>query len=206
MSNCLSNLPSSVSNSRLYESPEQPPPFTPIRRKAFSRPCPSKSSFTRLAAVGVRLTAIAPPLLSPPLSCPRRCRLLLRPLLLEVLDGRLDRVLGQDGAVDLDRRQLQLGHDVRILDLERGVDALPLQPLGRQAGTRNRGAAAEGLELRVLDDPRVEVDLDLELHDVTALGRADEPRPDAGLVLGERAHVPGVVVVVDDLLAVRHKG
>src|SRR5881296_1505262 len=162
MSNCLSNLPSSVSNSRLYESPEQPPPFTPIRRKAFSKPWPSKSSFTRLAAVDVRWTAIAPLLLPPPLSCPRRCRLLLRPLLLEVLDGRLDRVLGQDGAVDLDRRQLQLVHDVGVLDLQGVVHALALEPLGGQARAGDGRAAAEGLELGVLDDAGVQVDLDLQ--------------------------------------------
>jgi hypothetical protein len=72
----------------------------------------------------------------------------------------------------------------------------------------DRRAAAEALELGVLD-LAVVVDLDLELHHVAALGGADEPDADVGalldLLLGaEGADVAGVLVVVDDFVAVCH--
>src|SRR5262245_35467334 len=134
----------------------------------------------------------------------RRSRLPLGPLLLEVADRRLDRVLSQDRAVDLDRRQPQLVHDVRVLDLQGIVDALALEPLRGQARAGDGGAAAEGRELGVLDDTRVQVDLDLELHHVAALRGADEPGPQAGRVLAERPDVAGIAVVVDHLVAVGH--
>src|SRR5262245_3226587 len=135
--------------------PEHPPPRTPMRRNALSTFWVAMSSLTRLVATGVIETAMV---VRPP--CPASClllrlgrqRLLLRPLLLEVADGRLDRILGEDRAVDLDGGQLQLVHDVRVLDLQRVVDALALQPLSGQARARDRGAASEGLELGVLDD------------------------------------------------------
>ena len=56
---------------------------------------------------------------------------------------------------------------------ERLVDGLALQPLGGQARARDRRAAAERLELGVLDDA-VGADLQLELHHVAARGRADQ--------------------------------
>src|SRR5437763_389111 len=113
-------------------------------------------------------------------------RLLLRLallLLLVVLDGRLDGVLGQHGAVDLDRRQAQLLDDRGVLDLHRLLDRLALEPLGRQAAGGDGAAAAERLELRVLDPARHRVDLDLQLHDIAALGRADDTGPDVDVGL-----------------------
>src|SRR3989304_1330131 len=104
----------------------------------------------------------------------------VRPLLLVVLERRLDGVLGKDGAVDLHGRQLGLVDDVRVLDLRGPPPRAPLQPLGRQAGRGDGAAAPEGLELGVLDEPRLHVHLDLELHDVAALRRPHEPRPPAG--------------------------
>ena len=61
------------------------------------------------------------------------------------------------------------------------------------------------LNLRVLDDARV-VDLDLQAHHVAAGGRADQARADVRVALVERADVLGVLVVLDDLRAVRHDG
>jgi len=55
----------------------------------------------------------------------------------------------------------RLVHDVGVLDLRRLVDRLALEPLGGQARRGDRAAAAEGLELGVLDDTGFEVDLDL---------------------------------------------
>src|ERR1019366_8806992 len=97
-------------------------------------------------------------------------------LLLVVADRRLDRVLGEDRAVNLYRRQAQLADDVGVLDGERFVDRLALEPLGRQARARDRRPAPEALELGVVDDAGRRIDLHLQLHDIAALGRADQAR------------------------------
>src|SRR5262245_19063112 len=190
-SNFLSCGPSSLSTSSEYDSPEHPPPLTPMRRNTLSLSCASMSVLTCFAAFSVIPSAIGP---FPP--CPRclslfRCRLAggrfrgPAPLLLVVGEGRLDGVLGEHGAVDLHRRQLQLVYDVRVLDLGRLVHRPALEPLGGQARRGDGAAAAEGLELGVLDDPRLDVDLDLQLHDVAALRRAHQPGAHAGGFLAE---------------------
>ena len=46
------------------------------------------------------------------------------------------------------------------------------------------------------------IDLDLQLHYITAGGSPHETRADGGIVLIERADVAGIVVVVDDVLMV----
>src|SRR4030095_720290 len=203
ITNSLSCGPISLSNSREYDIPEHPPPFTPMRRKTVSgRFCACLSSFTCFAAASDSASAI--PCLPPD---PLRRRLSgvgARVLLAVVSQGRPDGVLGQHRAVDLHGRQLQLVHDVRVLDLRRLVDRLALEPFGGQARRRDRAAAPEGLELRVLDQARVEVDLDLELHHVAALRSPDEPRSQARRVLGEGSDVARVVIVIDNFLAIRH--
>src|SRR6267143_2005104 len=182
--------------------PEHPPPRTPIRRNAVSgRFCCTFSSFTCFAADSDNTTAMARFL--PLFGCGaarHRCILLF-----VVRERRLDRILRQHRAVDLHGRQLQLVDDVGVLDLRRLVDRLALQPLGGQARRGDRAAAAEGLELRVLDDAGLEVDLDLQLHHVAALRRADETRAHARRLLAEGPDVARVVVVVDHLVAVRHR-
>jgi hypothetical protein len=60
-----------------------------------------------------------------------------------------------------------------------------------------------GLELRVLDDA-VLVDLDLQLHHVAARRSAHHAGGHAFLVFPERADVPGILVVIDDLVAICH--
>src|SRR5262245_47788460 len=161
-SNSLSWGPRSLSNSREYDMPEHPPPFTPILRNTVSgRFWARLSSFTCFAAASDSATAIG---LCSSRYLFRRCGGIRRCVLLPVVGQRgLDRVLGQHRAVDLHRRQPQLVHDVGVLDLGRLVDGLALQPLGGQARRRDRAPAPERLELRVLDDAGVEVDLDLEL-------------------------------------------
>src|ERR1700681_438292 len=99
-------------------------------------------------------------------------------LLLVIADRGLDRVLGEDRTVDLDRRQAQLVDDVGVLDGEGLVDGLALEPLGRQARARYRRTAPERLELRVIDDTGVGIDLDLQLHHIAAFRRADQTRGD----------------------------
>src|SRR5690606_28390701 len=130
---------------------------------------------------------------------------------LVVGDGGPDRVLGEDGAVDLHGRKAQLLDDLGVLDLESLVEGAALEPLGGQGRGGDRAAAPEALEPGVLDDAGLLVDLDLELHHIAALRRADEADPDvlAGLDLlagAEVADVARPLVMVDDLLGIRHGG
>src|SRR5262245_43822919 len=138
-SNFLSCGPSSLSNSSEYDSPEHPPPLTPMRRNRFSLFCASMSILTCLAAFSLMPSAMCslpPPVSSGPLL---RCGLARRgfrgpaPPLLVVGERRLDGILGEDRAVDLDRGQLELVHDVGVLDLRRLVHRAPLEPLGGEA-------------------------------------------------------------------------
>ena len=123
-------------------------------------------------------------------------------LLLPVADRGADGVFRQHGAVDLHRRKRKLLHDVHVLDGEGFIHGLALDPFGGQRGRGDRGAAAEGLELRFFDDVGRRVDLDLQLHDVAALGRADQAGAHVGALLVHRADVAGIVVVIDDFIAV----
>src|SRR5207244_13278044 len=143
ISNSRSCGPISVSNSSEYDIPEQPPPFTPIRRNTFSgRFWELLSSLTCWTAFSDSASAMIRLLL-----LGRRRGGVLFPI---VGQRGLDRVLGQDRAVDLDGRQLQLVDDVGVLDLAGLVHGLALEPLGGQARGGDGAAAAERLELRVL--------------------------------------------------------
>jgi len=99
------------------------------------------------------------------------------------------------------RRQAQLLCDLGVLDLSSGVDGQTLHPLGHVRRRGDGGSAAERLEFHVRDDS-VLVDLDLKLHDVSACWSTDQPSPDVHVVLVERAHIPRVLVVIDDLCVV----
>src|SRR5713226_2393432 len=204
MSNFLSCGPVSLSNSSEYERPEQPPPLTPILRYTLWRFWLSMSCFTCFNAVSVSATAMAWVSFPSLGRVPARRGFGLAPLLLVVLQRGLDGVLGQHRAVDLDRRQLQLVDDVRVLDLGRLAHRTALEPLGGQARRGDGAAAAERLELGVLDHAGLDVDLDLQLHHVAALGCAHQARSHSRGVLGEGPHVARVVVVVDYLIAVGH--
>ena len=105
------------------------------------------------------------------------------------------------GAMQLDGREGELLGDVRVLDACGLVETLALDPLGGQRGRRDGRAAAERLELG-LHDLAVLVDLDLELHDVAAGGRAHHARAHVRLLRVQLAHVARVLVVVDDLIRV----
>src|SRR5262245_63955299 len=113
MSNFLSCGPTSLSNSSEYDKPEHPPPLTPMRRNTFSRCWAVMSCLTCFAAFSVNASAmIRRFLLRAPVPSPLRCVLLSRrfrrPLLPVVEKRRLDRVLGENRAVNLHGRQLQL--------------------------------------------------------------------------------------------------
>src|SRR6516162_4255077 len=114
------------------------------------------SSCTRFAAASVSLIAWGRGLaMMDPLCCrlpePLFRRVGALVLAAVVADRRLDRVLGQDRAVDLHRRQRQMLGDLGVADLLRLVQRLALDPFRRERAGRDGRAAAEGLELRILD-------------------------------------------------------
>mmetsp|Transcript_59966 Transcript_59966/g.144902 ORF Transcript_59966/g.144902 Transcript_59966/m.144902 type:complete len:201 (-) Transcript_59966:77-679(-) len=115
-------------------------------------------------------------------------------LLLVVRNGRLNGLLRQDGAVDLHRRELEVRGDVCVLQLLGVVHGLADDHLRGEGAARDGGAAAEGLELRVLDD--AVLDLHLQLDHVTARSLAHERCANGGLALVQGAHVPRIVEVV----------
>src|SRR4029079_13404895 len=178
LSNCASSGFTSSAYSSLYASPEQPDVRTP-RRSPMPLPRFAMFAATCRAAFSVNVIAMSV------------CRGLVRRVRMLgaiVGDGRLDRVLGEDRAVDLDRRQRELLGDLRVADRHRLVEGLALHPLGDERRRRNGGAAAVRLELRILDHA-VRADLDLQLHHVAARGCTHHPRADAVVALGERAYV-----------------
>src|SRR5688500_18987492 len=103
----------------MYEKPVQPPPRMPTRIAEPGVPRLACWRLISLAAASVmRIIGPVTPsadlagrgLLRPDFLAGAGFRLALGPLLLVVGDGRLDGVLGQHRAVDLDRRQVELLH------------------------------------------------------------------------------------------------
>src|SRR5450631_3416810 len=193
----------SSAHSNTYVKPVHPPPRTPTRIRAFGVPrlvrcfaisCAAatvtSTSFLEMGAAGafaVSLWVAVALIFSP--------RLLM--LLPVVLDRRLDGIFCEDRAVDLDRREVELLDDLRVLDLGRLLERHAFDHLGRERARRDRRAATEGLELRIRD--LAVDDLDLQTHHVAARGRADQAGADIiGLVLGKRADVARVVVVIEN--------
>ena len=78
------------------------------------------------------------------------------------------------------------------------VDGLALDHFGGHGGGGDGAAAAEGLELHVLDD--VVLDLQVDLHDVAALGVAD--LADAVGVL-DLANVSGMLKMIHNFFTVQ---
>src|SRR5450755_314118 len=153
-----------------YEKPEHPPPRIPSRSAASIVPrffiwramASTALGVTEMLA-SIRLTRSCSLAYLLPWLLGRHAPVGL--LLAVVGDGALDGILRQHRAVDLHGRQVELLDDLGVLDRLGLVDRLALDPLGGQRGAGDGGAAAEGLELGVLDDALV-VDLDLQAHHV----------------------------------------
>lgn len=116
----------------------------------------------------------------------------------EVLDGRLDSILSQHGAVHLHGGQRELLSNSGVLDLSGFIKAHTLNKSSHIGGGGNSAATAEGLELNVLD-LSVVVDLDLELHDITASRGTDETSTNVLQLLVHGTDISGVVIVVNNL-------
>src|SRR5258708_625886 len=122
-SKTLSRSFGASAHSMWYARPEQPPPLTAMRRPA-AGVCRSSSSFFS------RSTALSPSKTPLPMGFavvagaavtslrPRASR----PLLLEVLDRRLDRVFGEHRAVNLHGWQRELFRDLLVGDRAGLVD------------------------------------------------------------------------------------
>src|SRR4051794_32684956 len=106
--------------------------------------------------------------------------------------------------MDLHRRQAQLRDDVGVLDRQRLINGLALQPFSGEARAGDRRAAPERLELGVVDDTGLGVDLDLQLHHVAAFRSAHQPGADVRILFRQRADVARVLVVIDYFARVSH--
>src|ERR1041384_1035533 len=118
---------SASDHSKRYEKPVQPPPRMPTRRPfgvVARAPAAFLISATALSVTAMAIFRSVLPryLLDVFLGVPVSVRRIhLRALRLVVGDGALDRVLGENRAVDLHRRQVQLLDDLRVLDRHRLV-------------------------------------------------------------------------------------
>ena len=124
-------------------------------------------------------------------------------LLLTVVGNcHADGILGEDRAMQFDRRQVELLRYRAVLDLGRVIQGATLNQFRRERRRRYRRAAAEGLEASRLDDAIV-ADFDLQSHHVTASGGTHEAGANVGIVGVQGANVAGVVRMVDDFVAVQ---
>lgn len=85
--------------------------------------------------------------------------------------------------------------------MERLLTSHALDERRQVAGAGDGRTAAERLELGIGDGARLLVDLDLELHDVAAGGRADEARPDGRVLLVHGPGIPRPAVVINECCA-----
>src|SRR5690242_1452847 len=114
LSNCLSSGSTSSANSSLYASPEHPDVRTP-RRRPMPLPRFLRFAATWRAAFSVNVIAMSVDFSRRRVRLGRRLRMLGA----IVGDGRLDRVLGEDRAMNLDGRQRELLGDLRVADRHR---------------------------------------------------------------------------------------
>src|ERR1700689_1973058 len=103
----------SSAHSNTYVNPVQPPPRTPTRIRAFGVPRLARCLAISCAADSVIATSFLPTTGVAAAvfgsSCAATAFIVLPGvLLLVVLDRRLDRIFGEDRAVNLDRREVEL--------------------------------------------------------------------------------------------------
>ena len=111
-----------------------------------------------------------------------------------VFDSRLDGFLRQYGAVQLISGQTaQRIHHLLVGDGQRFLNGLALDELSGHGGGRDGAAAAEGLELRILN--AVILDLQVHFHNIAALGVAYLAY---AVGVGDLAHIPGMGEMVHD--------
>lgn len=102
----------------------------------------------------------------------------------------------------LNRGQAQLLSNIRILNTTRLIQGHTADQLSQIRRRSNRTTTAKGLEDHVIDTTRLLVHTDLELHDIATSGSADETSTNVLVALVHGTDVPGVAVMVEDLLVV----
>ena len=105
--------------------------------------------------------------------------------------------------MNFNRWQGEFLGNLGVLDATRLVQRLALHPFGDERRGRNGGSASIRLEAGILDDALL-ADTDLQFHDVTAGRRADHAGAHLLVRLVEGPHIAGILVMVDDLVAVCH--
>mmetsp|Transcript_109796 Transcript_109796/g.354227 ORF Transcript_109796/g.354227 Transcript_109796/m.354227 type:complete len:206 (-) Transcript_109796:12-629(-) len=121
---------------------------------------------------------------------------------LVVGNGCLNGLLREYAAVNLHGRELEVRGDVCVPELGSLVHLLTDDHLGGQGAACNGRAAAEGLELGLLDDA-VLANPDLELNHVAARGLPNECCADVLVGLVQPSYITRVVEVVVDCLMVK---
>lgn len=94
------------------------------------------------------------------------------------------------------RRKAKLLGNFSVTNPTRLVEGHPTNQLGEIARASNGATTPEGLELDVVDLVRVRVDLDLELHHITASGSTNETGANVFVTLLQGTDVTRVVVVI----------
>lgn len=108
--------------------------------------------------------------------------------------------------MQLHGRQFKVFCDVGVLDLEGLLHFHTLDDFCRIGAGRYGGTAPEGLEDCAFDGLSIFTQLDLQLHDISAGRRPNQARAHILLTLIERAHVPGIFIMVDDISVVGGEG
>ena len=96
----------------------------------------------------------------------------------------------------LHRRKTKLLGDLSVTNPTRLVEGHPTDQLGEIARASNGATTPEGLELDVVDLVRVRVDLDLELHHITASGGTNETSANVFITFLQGTDVARVAVVI----------
>lgn len=104
-----------------------------------------------------------------------------RTLALVVVDGRLDGILSEHGAVKLDGGQAEFLGDLSVLDGASVLESHSSDTLCHVAGGSDGGTTSKRLELDIDNLSRGLVDLNLQLHDITAGGSTHEASSDKGI-------------------------
>ena len=119
-----------------------------------------------------------------------------------LVDRRADGLLGKHGAVELDGGEVELAGNVLVGQLHGLRKGLAADGFGGEGGGRDGAPTAKSLELGVLNYERIRVDLQADLHHVSALRGPHHSSYHVLVVLVKLANVAGVLVVVKHLVAV----
>jgi len=101
--------------------------------------------------------------------------------------------------VKLDGWQAELLSNISVLDCTGILQAHATDTLSHVTGRRDGRTASKSFELDIDNLARGLIDLDLQLHDITASGSTNKSSADKGVRLVEGADVTGMLIVVNDL-------